>query len=172
MHSEKTGRRLQNRTGTCNCWGMNDTDEQRVSSLGRSRRSRTQSNYRQSGKKSYLVGAAAFLDVLASVRGVGAAVSPAMCYDAFIQACSRNMPNGMMASIHHHEAGTPSVCLVITKRTERTRTQRGVNKVSSQRLFHLVITHLSMPYSLQAASLPFSTRRISRRHWHFFLKDR
>ena len=115
--------------------------------------------------------AAAFLDVLASVREIVAAVSPAMCYDPFIQACSRNIPNGMMASIHHQEAGTPRVCLVITKRTERTRTQLGVNMVSSQRLFHLVITHLSMPYSIPAASLPCSTRRISRGHRHLRMED-
>jgi hypothetical protein len=56
----------------------------------------------------------------------------------------RNMPSGMLAIIHHHEAGMPQVCFAITKRAARMRTQLASKRLSSQRFLNLGITHLSM----------------------------
>ena len=66
------------------------------------------------------------------------------------------MPSGMLASIHHHEAGIPQVCFTITKRTARMRTQLTSKRLSSQRFLHLGITHLPMQkvYSFAA---PFNS---------------
>lgn len=62
------------------------------------------------------------------------------------------------------------VCLAITNRTARMRTQLTSKLASSQRFFHLGITHRSMLYSISAASLPFPL--LCRRYRYFGMKDR
>ena len=77
----------------------------------------------------------------------------------------------MLVSIHHHEVGIPQVCFASTKRAARMRTQLISKRLSSQRFLSLVISRLSMPCSIPAASLPFSTLRVSRGHRHLRMED-
>jgi hypothetical protein len=68
-------------------------------------------------------------------------------YRSALRFC-RNMPSGMLVSIHHHEVGIPQVCFASTKRAAKMKTQLTSKRLSSQRFLHLGIIHLSMQNQL------------------------